>query len=82
MQLQCLFANLMICSLIFKTYVFLKNVAWDLELLLLPKSFDFEVKPNLSCYFISIMDKTHHGPVIALFFVKLKQLCLVMWEVS
>ena len=37
-------------------------------------AFGFEVVPHLSCYLTSIMDKTHHGPVIALFSVQLHQL--------
>ena len=48
----------MICSLKFKKDVFLKNVAWDFVLL-------FLVLLHPNCYFTSIMDKTHHGPVIA-----------------
>ena len=69
MQLQCPCANLMICSLKVKKDIYLKNVAWDFVLLL-----DFEVIPHPSCYFTSIMNKTHHGLGIALFSVKLQQL--------
>ena len=36
--------------------------------------FGFEAIPHPSFYLNSIMDKTRHGPVIALFFVKLQQL--------
>ena len=38
-------------------------------------AFGFEalVIPNPSCYLTSIIDKTHHGPVIALFSVQLLQ---------
>ena len=31
-------------------------------------AFGFEVIPQTSCYLTSTIDKTHHGPVIALFF--------------
>ena len=34
-------------------------------------AFGFQVIPHPSCYFTSIMGKTHHGPVIVLFSVKL-----------
>ena len=37
-------------------------------------AFDFEAIPNSSCHLISIVDKTHHGPVIAPFSVQLPQL--------
>ena len=36
--------------------------------------FGFEAMPHTSCYLTSIMDKTHHAPVIALFSVQLQQL--------
>ena len=35
-------------------------------------AFGFEVISHPSCYFISVMDKTRHGPVIALFSVKIE----------
>ena len=35
-------------------------------------AFGFEVIPHPSCYFTFIMDKTRHGPVIALFSVKIE----------
>ena len=34
-------------------------------------AFGFQVIPHPSCYFTSIMGKTHHGPLIVLFSVKL-----------
>ena len=40
---------------------YLKNVALDF-------AFGFETMPRPSCYLTSIIDKTYHGPVIALFF--------------
>ena len=36
--------------------------------------FGFEARTHPSSYLTSIMDKTYHGPVIALFSVKLQQL--------
>ena len=50
-----------------KRRVYLKNVALDFV-------FGFAAIPHPSCYLTSIMDKTHHGPVIALFSVQLQQL--------
>ena len=36
-------------------------------------AFDFEAMAHPSCYLTSIMDKTHHGPFIALSSVHLQQ---------
>ena len=36
-------------------------------------SFGLEAMPRPSCYLTSIMDKTHHGPVIALSSVQRQQ---------
>ena len=44
------------------------NIALDFVLLV------FKLCSNPSYYLTSIMDKTHHGPVIALFSVQLQQL--------
>ena len=44
-----------------KRHCYLKNVALDF-------AFGFEAMSHPSCYLTSIMDKTHHGPIIALFF--------------
>ena len=41
---------------------YLKNVALNF-------AFGFETMPRPSCYLTSIMDKTYHGPAIALFFL-------------
>ena len=46
---------------------YLKNIALDFAL-------DFEAMLHPSCYLTSIMDETHHGPVIALFSAQLQQL--------
>ena len=51
----------MICSLKFEEDVLLKNTALDFC------AFGFEAIPHASCYLTSIVDKTCHGPVIALF---------------
>ena len=37
-------------------------------------AFGFEAMPHLSCYLTFIMDKTHHGLVIAFFSLQLQQL--------
>ena len=51
----------MICSLKFKKdVVILKMLLWIL-------CFGFEVMRHPSCYLTFIMDKTHHGLIIALF---------------
>ena len=60
----------MICCLKFKKDVLFLKMLACFEFC----AFDFEAIPNSSCHFISIMDKTHHGPVIAPFSVQLPQL--------
>ena len=78
MQLQYPFANLMLCSLKLKTKnMLLSSVALDFVLLL-----GFEAMPHPSFYLTSIMDKTHHVPVIALFSGQLQQLFLATSGVS
>ena len=67
MQLQCLCANLMICSFKFKKYVVLKNVAWDFALLLLVLKL-YQVFISLPLWI--------NWPVIGLFSVKLQQFFL------
>ena len=67
----------MICSLKIKKNIYLKHVAWEFVLLL-----GSDVIPHPSCYFTSIMNKTHHGPAIALFSVKRQQLFKLTLEVS
>ena len=53
--------------------------AWNSKKILSEKcclvfcAFDFEAIPPPNCYLTSIMDKTHHGSVIALFPVQLQQ---------
>ena len=51
----------------------LKKRCWVLILKILHYfgfyAFGFEAIPHPSCYLISIVDKTHYGPVIALFSV-------------
>ena len=65
----------MICSLEFKKdVVILKMLPWFCV-------FGFAAMPDPSCYLISIMDKTHYGPVIALFSVQLQQPFLATLEV-
>ena len=51
----------MVCSLKFKKDVNVKNAALNFVILVL------KPYPHPSCYLTSIMDKTHNGPVIALF---------------
>ena len=63
----CPCSNLMIRSLKFKKDVYLKNVALDFVLLVLK----FITHP--SYYLTFIMDKTQHGPVIALFSGQLQE---------
>ena len=58
MQLQCLCANLMICSLKFKNVVFLENVDWDFVLLLLVlKLYPIQVVISLPLWIKLIMDQ-------------------------
>ena len=62
----------MIFSLNIKVQIrcyYLKNGALDF-------AFGFEALSHPSCYLTSIMDKTHHGPAIALFSVQRQQLQL------
>ena len=67
-QLQCPCANLMICSLKFrKDLLSLKCCSGFC-------AFGFEAMSHPSCYLTSIIEKTHHGPVIVLFFVQIQQL--------
>ena len=53
--------------------------AWNSKKILSEKcclvfcAFGFEAIPPLNCYLTSIMEKTHHGSVIALFSVQLQQ---------
>ena len=62
-QRRC--ANLMIYDLkLKKDVLILKIMLWFC-------AFGFQAMPHPSCYLTSILDKTHHGPVIALFFVQL-----------
>ena len=57
----------MICSMKFKKdVVILKYFGFC--------AFGFEAMPYLSCYLISVLDKTHYGAVIALFSVQLQEL--------
>ena len=51
--------------------IYLKN-AMVKVLLWMCYTFGFEAMPHPSCYLTSIMDKTHHEPVIALFSVQLQ----------
>ena len=67
-QLQCLCANLMICSLKFKKDVLI------LKMLLWIVCFGFEAIPHPSCYKSSVADNTQHGLVIALFSTQLLQI--------
>ena len=58
----------MVFSLKFKKdVVILKMLLWIL-------CFGFDGMPHPSCYLTSIMNKTHHEPVIALFSLQLQQL--------
>ena len=59
-----------------KRRYYLKTIALDFALLV------FKLLPNPRCYLTSIMDKTHHGPVIALFSVQLQQLFLTTSNTS
>ena len=57
----------MICNVKFK------KGAVNLKVLLWILSFGFEAMPHPSYYRISVMVKTHHGPVIGLLSVQLQQ---------
>ena len=57
----------MICSLKFKKYFAILKCCCRFC------AFGFEAMPHQSCNLTTIMAKTHHGPVIALFSVKFQQ---------
>ena len=69
-QLQCPCANRMICSLGFKRDALILKILLCFGFC----AFDFEAMPHPSCYLTSIVEKTHHGQVIAPFSVQLPQL--------
>ena len=64
-------ANQMICSFRFKKDVLILKMLLCFGFL---ETFGFEAIPHPSCYLTSIVDKTHHEPVIAPFSVQLLQL--------
>ena len=63
-------ANLMICSLRFNKRCSFSKMLLCFEFC----AFGFEAIPHPNCYLTSIVDKTHHGPVIAPFSVQHLQL--------
>ena len=68
----------MICNLKFKKDVLiLKMLLLDFAL-----AFGFEAIPHPSCYLTSIVDKTHHGPVVAFFFCATSAAFIATSEVS
>ena len=68
-QLPCLCANLIIWSWKFKKVFFLLKCCFGFCVVLVLK-----LHPDPSYYLTSTMDKTHHGSIIALFYVQVLQL--------